>query len=211
MAAILSAVTLLLALSAAGAHATHVGDFITGLNCGGESVTLSDGRAYMTDADSFIGTPDQTYINPNGVFSNNPLTSVSVAELPLYNSHRVVKSRFDIAITVGVDQNAVTAAQMIVRLHFAEIFEPAQQVNSRVFDVLIDGEPVLENFDIFNASGSDPTVGVYRDVVIPTAAFFIVSFGQVRRQPILSAISVYNPVVTTTTVRNDCGVAFPQM
>lgn len=208
MAVLSIAAIMLLALSIASAQTTEVGDFITGLNCGGASVTLSDGRAYMTDANSFIGTPDETYINPNGELSNIPLTSVSPAELPLYNSHRVVKSRFDIAITVGVDQSVVTAAEMIVRLHFAEIYEPAQQLNYRVFDVLIDGEPILKNFDIFNASGSDPSVGVFRDIVIPTAAFFVVSFRQVRRQPILSAISVHNPVLTTTTVRSDCGVPF---
>lgn len=51
-----------------------------------------------------------------------------------------------------------------LRLHFAETFWP--QVNQRVFDVSVNGVPVLRNFDIVRAAGAKFVANVQEAVVV---------------------------------------------
>ena len=53
----------------------------------------------------------------------------------------------------------VTPGQYEVRLYFAETYSKAQKVGGRTFDVLIEGQTVLDNYDVY------AEVGGYKGVV----------------------------------------------
>jgi hypothetical protein len=45
-----------------------------------------------------------------------------------------------------------------VRLYFAETYWKAQMIGGRVFDALIDGQLVLDNYDVFADVGANKAV-----------------------------------------------------
>ncbi len=47
----------------------------------------------------------------------------------------------------------MTNGTYIVRLHFAEIYDGVAFVGGRVFDVSIEGQPVLTSYDVFADAG----------------------------------------------------------
>jgi Malectin domain/Bacterial Ig-like domain/Kelch motif/Abnormal spindle-like microcephaly-assoc'd, ASPM-SPD-2-Hydin len=82
----------------------------------------------------------------------------------------------------------VSPGRYQVRLYFAEIYSGAQSVGARVFNVSIEGAPVLTNYDIF------ADVGGYRGVV---KSFFVssdstldVEFAHVVENPKVAAIEI---------------------
>ena len=167
-------------------------EFLAGLNSGGLTYALSDGRSFENDANSFSGTaPDETYSNPNGAFSTNPLSGAESGLLPLYNSHRVVKQPFDIVVTLDVPDNATQT--IIVRLFFAEVFPGGRSVGYRVFDVLLNGNVVLPNLDIFASAPANN--GIFYDFAVTGATSISVSFARKTRQPIISGVALYNSPV----------------
>lgn len=114
---------------------------VLGINSGGPAV-----GSYIADAD-FIGgaVSDGTTqsINLSGV--TNP------APMAVYQSGRYGNFNYTIP-------NLSAGKSYTVRLHFAEYYYNAG--GSRIFNVLINGNQVLSNFDIFAAAG-----GQYKAIV----------------------------------------------
>jgi hypothetical protein len=165
-------------------------EFLAGLNCGGIPYAISDGRSFQSDANFFTGTaPDEVY--SNAAFSPVPLSAADINVLPLYNSHRVVKSPFDIKIALEVPQDATET--VVVRLYFAEVLSSGRTAGYRVFDVLLNGEVVLDNLDVFSAAPIKN--GIFFDFAVTGASSIEVSFSREVRQPMLSGIALYNTPV----------------
>ncbi|MCA9967831.1 MAG: malectin, partial [Anaerolineales bacterium] len=108
------------------------------INAGGEELVGKDGRLWQSDRYVSGG---QTYTGA-GVVGNTE-------DSDLYLSERFGEFSYAVPVDNGCYQ---------IELHFAEIYwtEP----NKRLFDVVIEGETVLQNYDIFAAAG-----GQYRAVV----------------------------------------------
>lgn len=92
--------------------------------------------------------PDQDFTGGSGVYSTgntvNVANAINAAPMSIYQSERWGPMTYAIP-------NLTPGSTYTVRLHFAEIvFTKAGQ---RVFNVGINGTPVLTNFDIFAAAG----------------------------------------------------------
>jgi Malectin domain len=76
---------------------------------------------------------------------------------------------------------AVTADSYEVRLGFAEIYSGTQSVGARVFDVPIEGQVVLDNYDIFQNVGGYKAV--VKSFVVSSDASLHIDFGHVVENP----------------------------
>jgi hypothetical protein len=83
-----------------------------------------------------------------------------------------------------------------LRLHFAETtYSPASTLgggeNSRVFDVRLNGRPLLSQFDIVSDAGADTAdVRVFRDVTPDKDGYLRLDFSGVLGLPIINAIEI---------------------
>ncbi|MFC5175189.1 malectin domain-containing carbohydrate-binding protein [Nocardioides taihuensis] len=103
------------------------------------------------------------------------------------------------------DWNFPVAAgkSVTVRLYFANQYDGTAQATQRVFDVLIDGQTELDNFDIVAAAGNK--TGTMRDFTITTDNDGVdVDFRAVTENPLVNGIEVIDndaaPGSTTTGV-----------
>jgi beta-glucosidase len=91
--------------------------------------------------------PDQDFVGGTTVFHSNTINTANVnspAPPAVYQSGRVGNFTY----TIG---GLKTSINYVVRLHFCETYWTSS--GSRVFNVSINGSPVLSNFDIFAAAG----------------------------------------------------------
>ena len=109
------------------------------INAGGPQHTDAAGNVFL--ADQFFGesstftTQDDVFIVGTGTNASND----SDVDDILYQSERFAEDlNYEIPVENGIYD---------VRLHFAEIFFPSE--NLRVFDVSIEGLEVLDNYDVF--------------------------------------------------------------
>jgi N-acetylneuraminic acid mutarotase len=82
----------------------------------------------------------------------------------------------------------VTPGSYEVRLGFAEIYSGAQSVGARVFDVSIEGNVVLDNYDIFQNVGGYKAV--VKSFVVSSDATLDVDFGHVVENPAVKSIEI---------------------
>jgi Malectin domain/Kelch motif/Cep192 domain 4 len=82
----------------------------------------------------------------------------------------------------------VTAGPYQVRLAFAEIYEGTQSVGARVFDVLIEGATVLDNYDVFANVGGYK--GVIKSFTVSSDASLDITFGHVVQNPAVKGIEI---------------------
>lgn len=82
----------------------------------------------------------------------------------------------------------VTAGEYEVRLYFAEVFDILQVVGGRVFDVAIEGNMVLDNFDIFDTAGAD--AAHMESFMVTADASLDIDFMRVAENPIINAIEI---------------------
>tara|TARA_R110002072_G_scaffold302710_2_gene487739 strand:- start:309223 stop:315027 length:5805 start_codon:yes stop_codon:yes gene_type:complete len=76
-----------------------------------------------------------------------------------------------------------------VTLYFVEIYGPTARTGARVFDVSIDGQLVLDNFDVFAAAGAINR-GIARTFQITSDGNVDIDFGHVTENPALAGVSV---------------------
>ena len=76
-----------------------------------------------------------------------------------------------------------------VTLFFVEIYGPTARTGARVFDVSIDGQLVLDNFDVFAAAGAINR-GIARTFQITSDGNVDIDFGHVTENPALAGVSV---------------------
>jgi hypothetical protein len=83
----------------------------------------------------------------------------------------------------------VTAGEAVkVRLYFANRCGCTSTVGSRVFDVSIDGELKLDDFDIVAAVGHD--VGTMREFQVTSDGSVDIDFGHVTENPLINGIEI---------------------
>lgn len=112
------------------------------INAGGSLYTTTDGRVFI--ADTYFSTPSDPNFN-NAAIAGTP-------DQTLYKTHRWRNGNlfYNIPVTPGTYE---------VTLHFAETYGPNNAVGMRIFDVNMEGNTVIDNFDPVAAAG-----GQYRAV-----------------------------------------------
>ncbi len=110
------------------------------VNAGGSAVTMG-GVEYNADRFGSGGTRGST---------TDPIAGA--AQASVYQSERYGTTTYNVP---------VTNANYSVKLHFVEMYQTA--AGARLFSVTVEGQPVLQNFDLFAEAGHD----VAYDVVVP--------------------------------------------
>jgi hypothetical protein len=82
----------------------------------------------------------------------------------------------------------VSPGRYQVRLYFAEIFSGTQSVGARVFNVSIEGSPVLTNYDVFAEVGGYK--GVVKSFLVSSDSTLDIEFGHVVENPAIKAIEI---------------------
>jgi glucose/arabinose dehydrogenase len=114
------------------------------INAGG--ITFNDGsRVWYSDED-----PQHKFHNTGAAYtSNDVIGGTTVALRPLYQSERWnPEDGTPLVYTIPLSNG-----NYVVRLHFAEIY--ARQANVRIFNVKVQGVPVIRDLDIFAEVGHD--------------------------------------------------------
>jgi Malectin domain/Chitobiase/beta-hexosaminidase C-terminal domain/Viral BACON domain len=145
------------------------------INCGGSAYTGTDGTSWSAD---------QYYSGGDLLYSSNSISNTS--DLPLYRAARAGLYG-DFSYTIPIANGSYNLS-----LLFAEI----QYTNpgDRVFNVLVNGSPVLTNFDILAQAGTNTALTKTFPVTVTTGAVQISVVG-VTRRGILNGIRV----VSTTS------------
>ncbi|MFV2068809.1 MAG: malectin domain-containing carbohydrate-binding protein, partial [Pirellulales bacterium] len=82
----------------------------------------------------------------------------------------------------------VPAGQYEVRLYFAEIYDGAMAPGGRVFDVSIEGNLVLDDYDVFAEVGG--MAGVVRNFVVASDTNLDIDLAHVTENPAIKAIEI---------------------
>jgi hypothetical protein len=146
------------------------------INAGGAAVETfsgdrfaNTGNAYSTRATINTSDPSVPVGTPAALFQTTRWDARGGAELS-----------YDIPTGVG---------DFEVRLYFAEIYGPTARVGGRVFDVSIEGETVLDDFDVFAAAGA-ANKGIVRSFDVTSDGTLNIDFGHVVENPNIMAIEI---------------------
>jgi len=145
------------------------------LNAGGPNYTDGVGNLWSSDAG---------YYNSGGTYSSSAAID-NTDDDTLYQTERFIESSTqNLMFTLPVDPGTYR-----VRMHFAEIWSGAQNPGVRVFDVLVNGNLVLDNFDIAAAAGfRTATIQTYDLQVLD--GDIVIELAKVAQNPKISAIEV---------------------
>ncbi|MEX0291407.1 MAG: malectin domain-containing carbohydrate-binding protein [Flavobacteriaceae bacterium] len=157
-------------------------DFVKRINSGGAELTFGQ-ITFEADTD-FNGT-GKSYVN-------NSIANISGTDMDeLYTSERTSRRRNEsFEYSIPVETGSYT-----LKLHFAEIYWGATNggqngVGKRIFDVEIEGQPVLVNYDIIEEVGTMTATVKSFDVNVSDDVLNIF-FTASKDQPKISAIEVF--------------------
>lgn len=157
---------------------THVHHYI---NCGGGEYTDSAGHTWISDAG---------FYNAGKSFSVSQPIAGTDAD-PLFQTERWDKP----ASPELIYSIPVPAGEYRVRLYFSENYGATSQVGRRVFDVLVEGGVVLDDYDIFARAGALTAISEEFHVVVADDALTI-EFRHGVENPKIAAIEVETISVT---------------
>ena len=157
------------------------------VNAGGPDYTDSLGQLWQSDSGFYNTGNDYTTTDAIG----------GTSDPTLYQSER-----WDNSPAPEMTYNfTVDPGQYKVRLHFADIYNGTAFVGGRVFDVLIEGQELLSDFDIFAETGflSATTKELVTDVADTAVT---IDFIHQVENPKISAIEIVTIVTTQGLVLN---------
>ena len=143
------------------------------VNCGGLSYTDSNGQTWQAD-----------YGFNTGIGSTNPMTTAGTSDPTLYRSNRYNPNSTPLIYNFPVSNGAYR-----VNLLFAENSQPQQAVGARIFNVQLNGTPVLRNFDIFATVGANTAVVEAFNTTV-TNGQMIIEFDKLVQNPKINAIEI---------------------
>ncbi|GAA3513018.1 hypothetical protein GCM10022393_28550 [Aquimarina addita] len=171
-----------------------VDNVIFRINCGGNNVTES-GITYVSDQ-YFIGGRE---------VSNEIGETISDADIDIYTTER---SSLNGANNAFAYEIPVTNGSYTIKLHFAEIYFTGQQgkgadgPGKRIFDVILEGDTILDEYDINDDVGSmTAVVKIFEDILISDETINI-DFSSTINNPKISGIEILSS--EGEVVINDC-------
>jgi len=169
-----------------------------------ESVQNNESIIRINAGDGAVGTygADQ-FANTGNRYSTRAAIDLSDSSVPDGTPAAIFQTtRWDAAGGSELSYNIpVAAGDYQVRLYFAEIYGPTSQVGARIFNVSIEGQQVLTNFDVFAAAGG-ANRGIVRSFDVTSDGTINIDFGHVVENPDVMAIEIIdrNTIVNTAPV-----------
>jgi hypothetical protein len=189
-----------IAMSAVGAAATPVRFY-----AGAQDFTDSAGSVWAPDTNTAEVTVSGGLLNrpPNPPAISGALPGAS--DQALYQEERYGNFTYTVANLVdGYYQ---------VTLKFAEIFDTA--AGQRVFNVYINGKPVLQNFDVFaTAGGANIAIDETFGDIVPESGQIVIQFegtGSADPNPKVSAVEIASQLYQYPSSLNEAGQFLAQL
>ncbi|ELZ27370.1 ring canal kelch-like protein [Halogeometricum pallidum JCM 14848] len=174
-------------------------DIVYRVNAGGGTVSASDGdwtgdwQQYHAGSDATTTTSDSITVGPSAPDG----TPESLFQSEVYGEQ-----------TWTFSDNVQSGQQYEVRLYFAETFH--QTAGNRVFDVAVEGDQVLTDFDIYEEVGHDSgLMKAYR--VTPSDGNITVDLLASTNNPKISAIEIVQTGPQANTLDSPLGADFGPM
>src|SRR5262245_29796335 len=159
------------------------------INCGGPQVAatpnwLADANGSPSSfSNATAGTNDWTFTNPTAIDMSDPSipagTPAAIFQDERWDNTTAPEMQWTFPVTAG---------QYTVNLYFAEIYDGAQSAGARVFNVSIEGNTVLSNYDVFADVGGFK--GVVKSFNVTSDANLNINFGHVTENPAVKAIEI---------------------
>lgn len=143
------------------------------VNCGGANYTDSNGQVWQADFGFNTGTA-----------STNTAVTTGTSDPALYQSNRYNQSATALTYSFPVVNGSYR-----VNLLFAENSPAQQAVGARVFNVKLNNNLALQNFDIFAAVGANTAVVEGFNAVVTNGAIAI-EFDRLVQNPKINAIEI---------------------
>lgn len=159
------------------------GEVVYRVNAGGGNVS---GDPAWTDDDGFTNDGPAS----SKTYSTSATISMQHESIPEGTPQTLFKTeRYDESGGQEMQWDfAVDAGMYEVRLYFAETYGSTSGVGKRVFDVAIEGETVLDNYDIFADAGKN--TAVMKSFVVQADTNIDIDFDRVVQNPLVRAIEI---------------------
>ncbi len=157
-------------------------EVVVRVNAGGPSISGSP--TWESD------NPASPYVNTGFTASTSHAVDLSDPSIPSGTPAAVFQTeRWDKAGAPDMNWDLpVAAGALEVRLYFAETYSGTQSVGARVFDVTLEGELVLDNYDVYADVGG--YAGVVKTFPVQSDGNVDIDFTRVTQNPAIKAIEV---------------------
>jgi N-acetylneuraminic acid mutarotase len=159
------------------------------VNAGGPSVAGTP--AWSGDTSGAPSPYVNASLSGNRTFSTTAAIDVSHPSIPAGTPAQVFQTeRWDGGSAPEMEWNfpVTTGKRYEIRLYFAEIYHGTQAVGARLFDVVVEGKLVLDNYDVFAKVGAN--TGVVERVQITSDTNIDIDFLHVVENPAIKAIEI---------------------
>lgn len=155
------------------------------VNAGGQA--LAGTPSWQADTS---GQPSPFHNTGSATFAVNSAINTSHPSLPPGTPAALFQSeRFDPAEAPGMQWSfPVTPGPYEVRLYFAEIYSGTKFVGGRIFDVTVEGQLMLDDYDVYAEVGGN--TGVMKSFVVTSDSVLNIDFGHVVQNPAVKAIEI---------------------
>jgi hypothetical protein len=145
------------------------------VNAGGPSITDANGNVWQADVGYSAGY----------VFSSTSTVTTASGDPRLYQDEHYNSGNLEYTFT-NVPNGTYT-----VRLYFAEIYSGCFSAGCRVFNVLVQGNTFLSNFDVYSAAGGG-NIGIVRSTTaaVTNGTMTITFQAPYTQYPTISAIEI---------------------
>ena len=157
------------------------------VNAGGGTVTSTDsGPDWAEDS----GGSPSTYVNTGNTFSTGNAIDLTDPSVPAGTPEAIFQSeRWDDSPAPEMEWDfPVTPGTYEVKLYFSEIWSGGQGVGIRIFDVQIEGNLVLDNYDVFADVGGYK--GVVKTFLVSSDSNLDIDFFHDTQNPMIKAIEI---------------------
>ena len=177
------------------------------VNAGGESLpAVDDGPDWSADT---AGSPSP-YHNGGSKTSDYSGQSISTdGTVPSSTPAAVFETaRWDPAggDEMGWAFPVESGTELRVRLHFVDAYEGTSQPGDRAFDVAIEGETVLDDYDVVADVG--PDTGTTKEFTVTSDGTVNVEFGHVTENPIVAGVELVRSEPKPNTLGGTSDVDF---
>jgi len=177
------------------------------INAGGNSIATSDiGPDWEDNADDGLQIGGNYTVNTGLVLNSTGLTFVTKDNsIPAYIDETVFEDvfgteRYDLASGAEMEYTiSLDNGDYVVNLYLGNTFDGTDEVGDRVFDILLEGVVIENDFDIIERFGHQ-VAGMLSYPVTVSDGELNISFGHVTQNPLINAIEVFadnpsNPLV----------------
>ncbi|MEO0600853.1 MAG: malectin domain-containing carbohydrate-binding protein, partial [Myxococcota bacterium] len=154
------------------------GPLVTAVNAGGLQYTALDGTVFLEDL----------FNNGNAATTSAPIAGTD--DDAIFQSERWAAGGFtyDIPVSNG---------SYLVEMYFAETYPPNFAAGLRVFDVLLEGQVVYDDLDVFAEAGAGDTALIKTELVSVTDGMLTLTTTPETQNPQINGFAIYEFTLDT--------------